>query len=93
MLKMLLHFKIFPLQIKFLRFDFCLIMGQLITRFTGGIEKTDVNLDYQTYGVEGERDYATDRNGEYDGHYDDMEGGGDRPSTRRITRPKVHGSF
>ena len=64
-------------------------MGQLITRLTGGIEKTDVNLDYQTYGVEGERDYATDRNGEYDYDYDDMEGGGDRPSTQRITRPKV----
>ena len=51
-------------------------MGQLVARFTGGIEKTDVNVDNQTYAVEG-----------------DMDGGGDRPSTRRITRPKVQGSF
>ena len=68
-------------------------MGQLVARPTGGIEKTDVNHDYQTYAVEGERDYAIDGNGEYEGHYDDMDGGGDRPSTRRITRPKVQGSF
>ena len=68
-------------------------MGQLVARFTGGIEKTDVNVDNQTYAVEGEHDYATDGNGEYDGHHDDMDGGGDRPSTRRITRPKVQGSF
>ena len=68
-------------------------MGQLIARLTGGIEKTDVNLDYQTYGVEGERDYAIDGNDEYDSHYDDMEGTSDRPSTRRIARPKVQGSF
>ena len=76
----------FPLQIK-------VIMGQLIARFTGGIEKADINLDYETYGVEGERDYAIDGNGEYDYDYDDMEGTSDRPSTRRITRPKVQGSF
>ena len=68
-------------------------MGQLIARLTGGIEKTDVNLDYQTYGVEGERDYAIDGNDEYDSHYDDMEETSERPSTRRIARPKVHGSF
>ena len=68
-------------------------MGQLMTRFTGGIEKTDINLDYQTYAVEGERDYAIDGNDEYDSHYDDMEGTSDRPSTRRIARPKVQGSF
>ena len=85
--------KIVALQIKVLRFVICLIMGQLIARFTGGIEKTDINLDYQTYGVEGERDYAIDANGEYDYDYDTMEGGGDRPSTQRITRPKVDGSF
>ena len=68
-------------------------MGQLIARPTGGIEKTDINLDYQTYGIEGERDYAIDGNSEYDCHYDDMEGTSDRPSTQRITRLKVHGSF
>ena len=26
-----------------------LTMGQIITRFTGGIEKTDINVQYQTY--------------------------------------------
>ena len=40
-------------------------MGQLITRLTGGIEKRDINLDYETYGREGEADYAMDHNGEY----------------------------
>ena len=70
-----------------------LIMGQLIARLTGGMEKTDINLDYQTYGMEGERDYAIDGNDEYDSHYDDMEGTSDRPSTRRIARSKVQGSF
>ena len=64
-------------------------MGQLITRFTGGIEKTDINLDYQTYGIEGESDYAIDGNGEYDYDYDDMEEKSNRPSAQRITRKKV----
>ena len=40
-------------------------MGQLITRLTGGIEKRDVNLDYETYAREGDADYAVDRNGGY----------------------------
>ena len=40
-------------------------MGQLITRFTGGIEKQDINLDYETYAREGDADYAMDHNGEY----------------------------
>ena len=88
-----LHLKIVPLQIKFLRFVICLIMGQLIARPTGGIEKTDINYDYETYGVEGESDYAIDGNSEYGGHYEDMEGTSDRPSTQRITQPKVDGSF
>ena len=49
-------------------------MGQLITWLTGGIEKTDINIEYETYGIEGERDYATDRNGEYQpSEYNDME--------------------
>ena len=64
-------------------------MGQLIARFTSGIEKADINLEYETYGVEGERDYAIDGNGEYEYDYDDMEGTSDHPSTQRITRPKV----
>ena len=39
-------------------------MGQLVTRITGGIEKRDINPDYQTYGGEGDADYAVDCNGE-----------------------------
>ena len=37
-------------------------MGQSIT---GGIEKEEINLDYQTYGREGDVDYVMDNNGEY----------------------------
>ena len=37
-------------------------MGQSIT---GGIEKEEINLDYQTYGREGDVDYVVDNNGEY----------------------------
>ena len=37
-------------------------MGQSIT---GGIEKEEINLDYQTYGREGDVDYVVDSNGEY----------------------------
>ena len=37
-------------------------MGQSIT---GGIEKGEINLDYQTYGREGDVDYVMDYNGEY----------------------------
>ena len=65
-------------------------MSRLIVWLTGGIEKADINLDYQTYGMEGERDYAIDGNDEDDSHYDDMEETSERPSTRRIARPKVH---
>ena len=65
-------------------------MGQLIARPTGGIEKTDVNLEYQTYGIEGERDYAIDANGEYQpSDYDDMEETKDHPRAQRATCPKV----
>ena len=66
-----------------------LIMGQIITRLTGGIEKQDINLDYETYGIEGERDYATDRNGEYDYDYDNMEETNESQGTQRTARPKV----
>ena len=38
-------------------------MGQIITRFTGGVEKTDIDVDYQTYG-DGDA-YAIDANDEY----------------------------
>ena len=37
-------------------------MGQSIS---GGIEKEEINLDYQTYGREGDVDYVMDINGEY----------------------------
>ena len=63
--------------------------GQLITRLTGGIEKTDINLDYETYGIEGERDYATDRNGEYDYDYDNMEETNNSQDAQRTTQSKV----
>ena len=72
-------------------FQIGLIMGQLITRLTtDGIEKTDTNLDYETYGIEGECDYASDRNGDYQpSDYDDMDEKNDRPSAERTTSPKV----
>ena len=41
-------------------------MGQSIT---GGIEKEEINLDYQTYGREGDVDYVMDINGEYQCFY------------------------
>jgi hypothetical protein len=62
-------------------------MGQLITRFTGGIEKRDINQDYQTYG-DGDA-YATDANGEYQpSDYDEVEERDDVRGTRRFTAPK-----
>ena len=63
-------------------------MGQLITRLTGGIEKRDINLDYQTYG-DGDA-YATDANGEYQpSDYDEVEERDDVKGTRRFTPAKV----
>ena len=63
-------------------------MGQLITRFTGGIEKKDINQDYQTYG-DGDA-YTTDANGEYQpSDYDEVEERDDVRGTRRFTAPKV----
>ena len=62
-------------------------MGQLIARPRDGIEKTDINIDYQTYGIEGESDYAIDGNGEYGYDYGELEGKSDR--SQRITRLKV----
>ena len=70
-------------------FQIGLIMGQIITQLTGGIEKQDINLDYETYGIEGERDYATDRNVEYDYDYDNMEEKSKSQGTQRTARPKV----
>ena len=63
-------------------------MGQLVTRLTGGIEKTDINPDYETYG-DGDA-YAIDGNGYYQpSDYDDMEETSDRMSRRRYSRNKV----
>ena len=63
-------------------------MGQLITRSTGGIEKTDINEDYRTYG-EGDN-YAIDGNDEYQpSDYDEVEERNDAVRTRRFTPPKV----
>ena len=48
-------------------------MGQLITRPRDRMVKTDINEDYRTYGKEGDVDYVTDGNGEYQpSHYDEM---------------------
>ena len=59
------------------------IMGQLVTRLTGGIEKTDVNPNYQTYG-DGDT-YAIDGNGYYQpSDYDDMEETSDRSSRIKV---------
>ena len=52
-------------------------MGQVATclyRFCcGEIVKRDINIDYDTYGREGDVDYVTDRNQYYELDYDDME--------------------
>ena len=65
-----------------------LTMGQIITRSTGGIEKTDINEDYRTYG-EGDN-YAIDGNDEYQpSDYDEVEERNDAVRTRRFTPPKV----
>ena len=61
-------------------------MGQCTTRPTGGIEKIDINEDYQTYG-EGDN-YAMDANDYYQpSDYNEETSG--RKSTRRFTRLKV----
>ena len=63
-------------------------MGQLVTRLTGGIEKRDVNPNYETYG-DGDA-YAIDGNGYYQpSDYDDMEETSDRMSSGRSSRIKV----
>ena len=63
-------------------------MGQIGTRLTGGIEKTDINVEYRTYG-DGDA-YAIDANGEYQpSDYDEMEERNDGMRTRRFTPPKV----
>ena len=52
---------------------FC-IMGQLITKPKAKVVKEDINQDYQTYGKEGELDYAVDHNEQYQpSDYDEME--------------------
>ena len=49
-------------------------MGQLITKPKAKVVKEDINQDYQTYGKEGELDYAVDHNEQYQpSDYDEME--------------------
>ena len=61
-------------------------MGQLIARHTDRLEKQEVNPNYQTYGREGDTDYAVDYNGEYQpSDYDCME----EPHGGNSIRPKV----
>ena len=61
-------------------------MGQLVTRVTGGgIEKGDINLDYETYG-DGDM-YAIDDNCEY--QPSELEETYGRMSTGSFTSPKV----
>ena len=63
-----------------------LIMGQLITRFTGGVEKRDINLEYQTPG----NAYAIDGNDEYQpSDNDEVEERNTGVRTQRFTTPKV----
>ena len=63
-------------------------MGQLITRSTLRVEKTDISEDYQTYG-DGDV-YAIDANGEYQpSDYDEVEERDGVRGTRRFTPPKV----
>ena len=35
--------------------------------------KEDINLDYNSYGRNGDKDYVSDYNTEYDSMYDDVE--------------------
>ena len=63
-----------------------LIMGQLITRFTRGVEKRDINLEYETPG-DGD---AIDGNDEYQpSDNDEVEERNDGVRTQRFTPPKV----
>ena len=65
-------------------------MGQLYTLLTGGIMKKNINVYYDTYGFEGEHDYATDGNGEYQpSDYDEIYDTNDHISIkrRRTTTP------
>ena len=71
-------------------FQILFMMGQLYTRLSGGIMKKDINVDYDTYGFEGERDYAIDNNCEYQpSYYDEMYEVDNHMSTRETRRPQV----
>ena len=65
-------------------------MGQIVTRLTtGGILKTDINPDYQTYACN-DGTYAIEGNSEYQpSDYDEVEETSDRLSVKRSTRPEV----
>ena len=71
-------------------FQILFMMGQLYARLSGGIMKKDMNVDYDTYGFEGDRDYAIDNNGEYQpSDYDEMYEVDNHMSTRGTRRPQV----
>ena len=44
--------------------------------------KEDINLDYETYGRNGDKDYVSDNNTEYDSMYDDVEDECDQKNRR-----------
>ena len=54
-----------------------LIMGQLITRFTRGVEKRDINLEYQTPGdgdaIDGNDEYQPSDNDEVEERNDGVQ--------------------
>ena len=71
-------------------FQILFMMGQLYARLSGGIMKKDINVDYDTYGFEGERDYAIDNNCEYrPSDYDEMYEVDNHMSTRGTRRLEV----
>ena len=52
--------------------------------------KKDINVYYDTYGFEGECDYAIDNNGEYQpSDYDELYEVDNHMSTRGTRRPQV----
>ena len=63
-----------------------LSMGQSVTRLTGGIEKTDVNIDYQTN--DDDDSYAIDGNGEQEPSKE-VEETSDRPKVWIILQKHV----
>ena len=51
--------------VQWLQFQDIFSMGHLASKVSERVEKEDINPNYQTYGREGDADYAVDRNGLY----------------------------